>query len=600
MAEHFARGAPAASVETLFAGLAEGDKPGAAAVIGGLEKGWPRDAQVVLNSAGQRVLAKLLGDLPPSGQGQLIRLVSRWGSEGLQDYINEIGKSMMATVTDPAQLDSVRVDAARQLVQLGGANAETVDKLLALVTPRTAPDLAIGIIEALGLSQGAATGEAFVQRISGWTPAVKSAAVKVLLSRPELTTTLLDGLDEGQIRLGELSLDQKQALARYPDRKLAARATKLLARGGDLPNADRQAVLDQLLPLTRETGDAKAGHLVFTKQCSKCHRHSGEGNQIGPDLTGMAVHPKSELLTHIIDPSRSVEGNFRIYSVVTNEGRVLDGQLASETKTAIELIDTEGKRHTVLREDVDELVGLNKSLMPDGFEKQVPRQAIVDLLEFLTQRGKFLPLDLGKVATVVSTQGMFYSLDASVERLIFADWSPKTVDGVPFVLVDPQVDRVRNAILLYGPNGKIPPRMPKSVRLPCNSTAAAVHLLSGVSGWGFKNGNPSKSVSMIVRLHYEDGKSEDHPLLDGVHFADYIGVYNVPESKLAFKLRGQQIRYLAIRPKRQETIREIELVKGPDGTAPIVMAVTVEAPSDTAPKAGAASESTPKTKEKEN
>jgi hypothetical protein len=41
-------------------------------------------------------------------------------------------------------------------------------------------------------------------------------------------------------------------------------------------------------------------------------------------------------------------------------------------------------------------------------------------------------------------------------------------------------------------------------------------------------------------------------------------------------LRGQQIRYLAVTPQRRDTIASIEFVKGPDATAPIVMAVTVE------------------------
>ncbi len=81
---------------------------------------------------------------------------------------------------------------------------------------------------------------------------------------------------------------------------------------------------------------------------------------------------------------------------------------------------------------------------------------------------------------------------------------------------------------------------------------------------------------MTVRLHYADGQTEDHELRNGVHFADYIRHVEVPESQLAFKLRGQQIRYLAILPKRPEPIASIELVKGPDATAPVVMAVTVE------------------------
>ena len=87
-----------------------------------------------------------------------------------------------------------------------------------------------------------------------------------------------------------------------------------MQRGGGLPNADRQKVLTSCCRSPCGKGDAAAGKEVFKKQCAKCHTHSGEGTKIGPDLTGMAVHPKEELLTHILDPSRSVEGNFRVYT----------------------------------------------------------------------------------------------------------------------------------------------------------------------------------------------------------------------------------------------------------------------------------------------
>jgi hypothetical protein len=169
---------------------------------------------------------------------------------------------------------------------------------------------------------------------------------------------------------------------------------------------------------------------------------------------------------------------------------------------------------------------------------------------------------------------MFFG-ESDAERLIFPDWSQKEFEGIPFQLVDPQGDRVPNAVMLYGPQGRLPPTMPKSVSLPCNVPAKAVHLLSGISGWGFPLGQKG-SVSLIVRLQYVDGATEEHELKNGVHFADYIRVVDVPESKLAFRLRGRQLRYLAIEPKRAESIKEIEFIKGPDATAPVVMAVTIE------------------------
>jgi hypothetical protein len=301
----------------------------------------------------------------------------------------------------------------------------------------------------------------------------------------------------------------------------------------------------------------------------------------------MAVHPKAELLENILDPSRSVEGNFRVFTVATTSGQVLTGLLASESKTAIELFDAEGKKQSILREDIDQLVASPKSLMPEGFEKLIEPAALVDLLEFLAARGKYLPLPLDKVATAVSTRGMFQNPDAEVERLAFNDWRPKTFAGVPFQLVDPQGDRVANSVLLFGPQGPLTQQMPKSVSLPCHAPAKAIHLLGGISGWGYPGGEKG-SVSLIVRLHYAgkkiangtsaDGDSEDHELRNGEHLSDYIRRIDVPASQFAFDLGGRQLRYLAIEPKRPDVIDRIELVKGPDATAPVVMAVTIEAP----------------------
>jgi putative heme-binding domain-containing protein len=387
------------------------------------------------------------------------------------------------------------------------------------------------------------------------------------------------GIEQGKARLDDLALDQRQALAAHPNAVIASRARALLAKGGGLPDPDRQKVVEALASLASAPGDAAKGKEVFTQQCAKCHRYNGEGGKVGPDLSGMAAHPREELLGHILDPSLSVEGNYVSYSVALADGRTLTGLLASESKTAIELLDAEGKSNSILRDDVEELIKSPKSLMPEGFEKLITREGMSDLLAFLTQRGRYMPLDLRKVATISSVQGMFFDKESTVERMIFAEWSAKSFAGVPFLLVNPESGRVPNVVLLHGPNGSTAPKMPRAVELPCNAPVKAVHLLSGVSGWGYNGASDHRpTVSMIVRLAYADGVTEDHPLRDGVEFADYIRRVDVPGSTYAFPLRGQQIRYLTVLPKRAERVDRIALVKGTDRTAPIVMAVTVELP----------------------
>jgi len=404
---------------------------------------------------------------------------------------------------------------------------------------------------------------------------MRAAAYVTLLSRADWTKAMLESSEKGDIQISELALYQRRTLLEHPDASIRERTQKLLEKGGAVPSPDRVKIVEEFMPVVKEKGDAEAGKLVFKNTCAKCHVHGDIGEHIGPDLTGMSVHPKEEMLINILDPSRSVEGNFRIYRLVTTSGKIASGLLASESQTAIELIDTEAKKQQFLRADIEELIPSTKSLMPDGFEKVLNRKQIVDVLEFLAARGKYVPLPLQKYATITSTKGMFTAESNTNERLEFADWKTKTFDGIPFQLVDPQGDRVHNVIMLYGPQGKIPPTMPKSVTIACGTPANAIHLLSGVSGWGYPMGEKG-SVSMIVRLHYAGGKTEDHQLKNGQHFADYISHENVPDSKFAFDLNGKQIRYLAIQPARADKIDQIELVKGPDQTAPIVMAITVE------------------------
>jgi putative heme-binding domain-containing protein len=440
---------------------------------------------------------------------------------------------------------------------------------------RPPPEVASGLIAAVSRSDSPDIGTALVDAMGPMTPAARQAVTLALLGKTAWTGSLVSAIEAGKVPISLLTLTQSRALAAHPDRSIADRAKALLAKGGGLPDPDREKIIRALAPVVLKGGDASRGKEIFKKECAKCHTHSGEGAKVGPDLTGMAAHPKSELIVHILDPSRSVEGNFLQYTVSTTDGRVLNGLLASETKTSIELLDAEGKKQTILRDDIEELASSKKSLMPEGFEQTIQGEGLADLLQFLVQKGKYLPLDLRKVATVTTTNPLVAETGPNPTRLVFEDWGPKVVDGVPFALVDPQGDRVPNAVMLRSMFGTIPPKMPNEVSLPVNASAKAIHFLSGVSIFGFPAGREG-SVSMIVRIVYEDGSTEEHELKNGVHFAEVNGAKDVPGSKLAFKLGSRQVRYLTVVPRKKEIIARIELVKGSDRSAPIVVAATVE------------------------
>ncbi|MCA9190825.1 MAG: ThuA domain-containing protein [Planctomycetales bacterium] len=576
VAEHLARSElKPAELEALLVSLASGDPSVAGAVVAGLAAGWPRESSVTLSPSAEQSLQTLFGRLAAEDRAPLIRLASAWGSQGLRKFADEIAGGLLTTIqSNEASIDD-RAKASREYVGLMGATEDAIAKLLGTVSPQMPSDVASAVITSLRTASADNVGAELVRYWPMLTPALREDALGVMLARPSSTRQLLAAVSDGTVSFTDLSLDQRQSLSSHPSREIRETANQLLKSSGVVTNADRQKVIENYATATHVSGNATIGKTHFVKNCANCHKHSGEGNDVGPDLTGMAVHPKEELIIHILDPNRSVEGNFRRYTVLTVEGQVLSGMLAAESLSAVELVDAEGKRHSIARDDIEQLTSTNLSLMPEGFEQQLNVEQMTDLLEFLSSKGKYVPLPLGSVATAISTKPMFGSDPEGPDRLVFSEWGLKEYEKIPFQVVDPMGTKRPNIVLLNGPLGTLPPRMPREVTLPCNMPVKALHFLSGVSGWGFPF-NAEKSVTMIVRIHYHDGQTEDHPLLNGVHFADYIRREDVPGSEYAFRMKGQQIRYFAVTPKRQEKISSIDLVKGEDRTAPIVMAVTAE------------------------
>jgi len=69
--------------------------------------------------------------------------------------------------------------------------------------------------------------------------------------------------------------------------------------------------------------------------------------------------------------------------VLTEDGLQQNGLIASETANSIELIDAQGKRHTILRIDIDQLSSSGISFMPEGLEKELAPQDLADVMEFI-------------------------------------------------------------------------------------------------------------------------------------------------------------------------------------------------------------------------
>tara|TARA_R110002049_G_scaffold285698_4_gene467164 strand:+ start:357407 stop:361843 length:4437 start_codon:yes stop_codon:yes gene_type:complete len=575
VSEHFARLRPDAQMtEALLSAMATTTCNANDSIIVGLSRGWPSDHQIELSAQYDAQLAKFFDASSPLAKGMLAQLAPALSSAALDDAIQPLIDSMIKKINDRNADVKARVDAANRVIELAPARAESTAAITGLIGPQSPASLSTGLVNALGKSSDPSLDVKLVSIARTGTPAIRDAVMQLMLSRADLTGNLLGAISAGKLSFSDLSAGQRSSLQNHPTLAIRRRAKRLMAEVGIGGNSNRQQLVALKEPLAKLAGNVDSGKAIFTKNCATCHVFKGEGNVVGPNLNGMSAHPKLELLTHILDPNRSVEANYRLYNVLTADGVVISGLLSGETLTSIEMVDAQGKRHTILRDEIEQLVASQKSAMPEGFEQSINDEGLVDLLEYLTQAETYIPLGLESVANVVTTEGMFTSRSNHRERLILPKYGAIEVEDVPFQLIDPDGAAVRNALMLHGPKGKFAPDLPKSASIRCKVAVERIHLLGGVAGWPGK-----KLTSLIIRLHYEDGSIEDHPLHSGRHIADYIRRQDVPESKFAIAAQdGGQVRYLSIAPKRGSVIDRIEFVKPQHSAAPLVLAVTVQRP----------------------
>ncbi|KAA5547271.1 c-type cytochrome [Roseiconus nitratireducens] len=583
LAEHLARNQPTADQIGQLLQIAP-DSPVAVTVWEGLAKGWPRDLTIKLSDESQqRVRDRFLADQAPiEGKAAILAVADKWSVENLSDIVVEIQDQLLTKAMDLDAEPEERLAAWDQSIRLAPASPRILEAVEEFFTPQLSPETGIQAVNALQVARVEGLSQTLLQLRTTLGPKLGSQILTLLLSRAESTEDLLDAISEGKVQFNDLQLDQRQALLNHPTASIADRAQKLMETRGAMVTSNRQALVDEWMPVTAQDGDVTNGLAMFKKHCAACHIHGETGNEIGPNLTGMSVHPKEEILINVLDPSRSVENNFRTYQILTIDGNVLAGMLAGESANSLRIIDTQGKEKLVLREDIERLTSSPKSLMPEGFESLMNKGEMADLLSFLAKRGKYAPLSISSVATINSSKGLPGFRGRPGDKFELDSYGRVEIQKVPFELIDPQGDRIANIIGLQQRSSRRPSTLPESVRIDCAGKVDTIHLLGGVA-WAAYPRFKNESTSMIVRRHYTDGSSSDFELINGQHIVTYEAGEDVEESTKAIEANGKQIRYLKIPADASKELKQIEFLKGDDFSIPLVFAVTIEFSGDDHP-----------------
>ena len=172
----------------------------------------------------------------------------------------------------------------------------------------------------------------------------------------------------------------RQMLLNTRNKKLREQLNALFSVSASV---SRREVVERFQSALDVDGRGANGRELFRKACATCHRLGEIGTHVGPNLAALTNKSPEALLIAILDPSRAVEAKYLGYTAITEDGRSHSGLLADESDTSITLLNAEGKRITLLRNELEALVSTSKSMMPEGLEKDLSPQDLADLIAFV-------------------------------------------------------------------------------------------------------------------------------------------------------------------------------------------------------------------------
>ena len=150
-----------------------------------------------------------------------------------------------------------------------------------------------------------------------------------------------------------------------------------------------------LLADVEKMGDSDRGAKIYQRKalaCTTCHVIDNVGGKLGPDLTSVGAYMTPQaLLESLLNPSSSIKQGYETIVVTRNNGRIVSGTLQRRTKTAALVRDPDGKIVSIPNSDIESIDTSPVSLMPQGLTASLRRDELIDLMRYLTSRGKKTP-----------------------------------------------------------------------------------------------------------------------------------------------------------------------------------------------------------------
>jgi putative heme-binding domain-containing protein len=383
--DHRIKGAERDDAVRTIAALGGPEELGAVLEIAGREPAlWPAvadGAQANRNvPRDSSAVAKFLGHDSAPVRAAAAELCGRW-------KLDSAKPQLIAMVTGPASQQPDRLVAARALARMGD-----LESLAALAADKSLLVRAAAIAAWAGIMPGDAASHAARVLAQMESPQDAAPVFAAFVSLEDGPAALAKAIAD--VRLPSAIATDGIRMALGVGRDLSTLIAALTKSGSLQPVTDQMKSEDrlQLLEDIQNLGDSERGSKIYHRKemaCVVCHAVGDIGGKLGPDLTTVGAYmTPGFLLESLLNPSSAIAQGYETVIVKRKDGELVSGTLQRRTDAAVLIREPSGEIVSIPNGDVEKLDTSPISLMPSGLTDRLRRDELIDLMCFLTSRGK--------------------------------------------------------------------------------------------------------------------------------------------------------------------------------------------------------------------
>ncbi len=251
------------------------------------------------------------------------------------------------------------------------------------------PELSLQALSGLAQYSDPKTPEILIESYQQLNTSGRRAALATLCSRVNYGKALLAAIESKRLQGTDLTADLVRQLHFLRDDELDAMLENVWGSVRESAE-DKLALIAEYKKLVQAKGktapdlapDLALGRAVFAQTCAKCHILFGNGNHVGPDLTGSNRADLDYLLSNIVDPSAVMAKEYQPTILITVDGRIVTGLIRAEDENSVTVQSADALVVLPLEEIEERRLG-DKSMMPEDQLKQFSPKEIRSLIAYL-------------------------------------------------------------------------------------------------------------------------------------------------------------------------------------------------------------------------